>query len=75
MGWIGLISGLLRLVNFVAEFLSRKQLIDAGVAQAVAAGNTATLERIEKARKVKDALAADPDYARRMRDKYTRPDK
>lgn len=76
MGWLSLITGLIKLANLIAGYASDRQLISAGEAQAIVAGNAATLERLEDARKGRDAMSAGDgdsvEWAERVRDKYTR---
>lgn len=72
MSWLSVITGFVKLASALARWAGDRQLIEAGVAKAVAEGTTNTLAMVEKARKVKDALAGDTDYVNRVRDKYTR---
>ena len=78
MAWVGLITALLKLLGVFNDFLTRQQLIDAGHAEAIASGLRITLDNIANARSAADAVehpksASDDDYARRVRDRYTRP--
>lgn len=76
MSWISLITGLVKLVSVLAEYMRDKRLIDAGAAEGILQANTATLGVIEDARKGRDAmLAGDGDsaeWAERVRRKYER---
>lgn len=38
MGWLGLATGLLKLVGLIADYMNRKQLLDAGAKSALADG-------------------------------------
>lgn len=75
MGWLTLITGLIKLASVVAQWASDRQLIKAGEAQAVAAGNTETLNALAKVQASRVALD-DPGSGRaeRVRDKFTRPE-
>jgi hypothetical protein len=78
VAWVGLITALLKLLGVFNDFLTRQQLIDAGHAEAIATGLATTLENVAKARRAADAVehpnsAADADYAKRLRDRYSRP--
>lgn len=65
MGWLSLFSGALRLVNFLAEALARRQLIDQGRVQQIAEDNADALENARKAlavrRNVPKYFAGMPD--------------
>ena len=73
MSWLAALTGIVKLVGLIAEYLGRKQLLDAGAAQAIAEGQRATLDTLAKVKASREALA-DPDTGRadRLRDKYTR---
>lgn len=73
MSWIAALSGLLKLAGALAEWLGRRQLLQAGAAEAIATGLQGVLSHVEKARAARDRLAADPGESRRLRDKFTRP--
>ena len=38
MGWLGLATGLLKLVGLIADYMNRKQLLNAGAKSALADG-------------------------------------
>ena len=75
MGWLAVITGLIKLASVVAQWASDRQLIKAGEAQAVAAGNTETLNALAKVQASRVALD-DPSTVRadRVRDRFTRPE-
>ncbi len=76
MEWAAIISAILKIVAGVSDYLARRQLLEAGQAQAIATGLQQTLDNLEKAKHVKEELASNPtgDYANSVRDKYTRAD-
>lgn len=74
MSIVSAIAGLLKLVNILAGMAEKRQLLNAGAAEAVARMNAATMGAIDEARKGRDAMAGDGDWADRVRDKYTRRD-
>jgi hypothetical protein len=74
-----ILLGLLKLASALAEWLGSRQLIAAGKAQEASRQAQAILDSLIKARTATNAVthpegAADADYARRLRDKYTRAD-
>ncbi len=73
MSLLSILSGLLSLANKLAEYLSRKQLIDAGEAKAIAKGLQETHERIIKAKEAANRKL-DDDKRKRMRERYNLPD-
>ncbi len=75
MNIIALITGLIKLASVVAQWAGDRQLIAAGEAQAVAAGNTETLNALAKVQASRVALD-DPSTGRadRVRDQFTRPE-
>jgi hypothetical protein len=75
VGWLGLITGLIKLASVLADIAARRQLIKAGEAQAIAAGNRRTLDDLAKVQASRVALD-DPATGRadRVRDRFTRPD-
>ena len=78
MDWGAAVLALLKLLGTLSDYLARRQLLAAGQAQAIALGLRATMNDLARARRAADAIehprsAADDDYARRMRDRYTRP--
>jgi len=74
MGYLAAIRALLELAGMIARYAGDRQLISAGEARAVAEGNAQVLQRLEEAKRVRDAIIADPDGpdAQRVRDRYTR---
>ena len=50
------LTGLLKLANSLADYAGRRQLIQAGVAEAIAAGNARTLVDIKCARSATNAI-------------------
>lgn len=62
MGWLAVLTGILKLVNLAAEYLSRRQLLEAGQALAIMEGNDATLRAIAEAKRIDRGLA-DPTNA------------
>lgn len=50
----------------------RKDVLDRGVAQEQSAQQEEIIDDVEKANTARDRLRIDPDYAKRMRDKYRR---
>lgn len=76
MEWAALIQLVLRAVAGITDYLSRQQLLDAGKAQIISEGLQQTLGNLEKAEHVKKELSSNPDgdFARGVRDKYTRAD-
>jgi hypothetical protein len=75
VGWLSLITGLIKLANLIAGYASDRQLISAGEAKAVSEGLDATLKTIDLANRAKAAMAGDGDFANGVRDKYQRPPK
>jgi hypothetical protein len=75
VGWLGLITGLIKLASVLADIAARRQLIKAGEAQAIAAGNQRTLDDLAKVQASRVALD-DPGSGRaeRVRDRFTRPE-
>lgn len=75
MGWLAVITGLIKLASVVAQWASDRQLIKAGEAQAVAAGNTETLNALAKVQASRVALD-DPSTGRadRVRRRFERPE-
>jgi hypothetical protein len=75
VGWLGLITGLIKLASVLADIAARRQLIKAGEAQAIAAGNQRTLDDLAKIQASRVALD-DPGSGRaeRVRDRFTRPE-
>lgn len=76
MEWASLLTLLLKLVAGLSDYLGRRQLLEAGKAQAVSAGLQNILDNLTKADDVKAEFTRNPDgsFAHGVRDKYTRPD-
>lgn len=79
MSWLGVLAGTIALIGRWAAYLADRQLIGAGEAAAIARGLRDTLERLDLARRVTNALDeprddGDRDYAERVRDRFRRPD-
>jgi len=51
--WVGIITGLLKLVSALAGIFATRQLLDAGEAKAIAAGAQRTLNAISKAQTIR----------------------
>jgi hypothetical protein len=78
MSWGAIILAILKIAGALADYATRRQLLDAGQAETIAAQLGQNLDTINLARGAADAVShpassADDDYARRVRDKYTRP--
>lgn len=76
MDWLALITLLIKAIAGVSDFLSRRQLLDAGKAEILTKGLQSTLDNIQRAKNVSEELTANPDgdFANGVRDKYTRLD-
>ncbi len=77
MDWGAAVLALLKLLGALSDYLGRRQLLAAGQAQAIAAGLQTVIDELARARRAADAIAhprsaSDDDYARRLRDRYTR---
>lgn len=68
---LSIFAGVLKLAQFIAGQLERKQLINAGEAKAINANLSQTVERVERVKRAR----ADAANRERVRDKFTRPDK
>jgi hypothetical protein len=80
MDWGAGFLALLKLLGALSDYLGRRQLLAAGQAQAIAAGLQGTIDNLSEARRAADAVThptgpGDAGYARRVRERYTRPDK
>jgi hypothetical protein len=75
MGWLGLASGLVKLLSSFFKYLGDKQLLTAGEAMAAARSLEATLEVVTNAQNASDHVRRDPDsdYSKRLRDRFRRP--
>lgn len=71
---VTILTTILKIVAGVSDYLARRQLLNAGQAQAVSEGLQQTLDNLQKAKHVKEELDAHPDgdFANSVRDKYTR---
>ena len=61
MAWIGLLKLLLSLASSLAGYMRDRQLLEAGAAEAVAAGTTEALRRIEAANRARAAVRDTPE--------------
>ena len=61
MAWLGLLKLLLSLASSLAGYMRERQLLDAGAAEAVAAGTTEALRRIEVANMARAAVRDTPE--------------
>ena len=53
MGWLGLLKTLLGLASAVADYMNKKQLLDAGEAKAISEGLTKANEIVKNANKAR----------------------
>lgn len=76
MAWLAFIEALLKAISGVVGYLGDRRLLDAGQAEAISAGLKQTLDSVKRANDVKDAIHhnADPDFSKRVLDKYERAD-
>ena len=76
MGWLTIIQLMVRAIASVSEYLSQKQLLQAGEYKAISEGLRQTLDNVLKAKRASDEVATNPDgdYASGVREKYTRSD-
>ncbi len=76
MNWVAIIQVLIKAVAGVVDYLGTRQLLDAGQSQAISEGLKATLDNLEKANAAQEEIRNNPDgdYARSVREKYTRTD-
>lgn len=76
MVWASIISGILKAVAIAAEYLSDKQLLDAGQSKAIAEGLQRTLNNLQKVKDVNEEITDCPhgDFVNSVRNKYTRRD-
>jgi len=72
MAWVACIQLILKLLSTAVNYLSDRQLLEAGQATAIKEGLQLTLSNMEKANAVKKELANKPagDFANGLRDKY-----
>lgn len=73
MTWLAALTGLIKIVGLIAEYLGRKQLIDAGEAKAIAEGQKNVLDNLSRIKASRETLS-DPGSNRnqRVRDKFRR---
>lgn len=73
---LGAANQALKLANTLVKKAADKQLIDAGQAMAIAEGLKDAMDRIDKSRETARYIRRNPDsdYARGVRDSYTRTD-
>jgi Zn-dependent protease with chaperone function len=68
MTWLTVIATVLGIVSSIISYLKERKLIDAAIAEVVANNLKASLDEIQRANKVRDAvradLAANPDKLR-----------
>lgn len=76
MDWLAALTLVLKVVVGVADFLSRRQLLEAGKAEIITQGLRQTLDNVQKAKNVTENLTSNPTgaFANKLRDKYTRTD-
>lgn len=76
MGWGSLLSAFFKVLSNLSEYLSRRQLLEAGKDQATKESLESTLSNIDKASDVKAELSSNHngEFSSRVRDKYTRAD-
>lgn len=72
----GTATAALKLADRVVKKQADKQLIEAGEAKAISEGLKNAMDRIDKARETARYIRRNPDsdYARRVRESYTRTD-
>ena len=73
MGWLSLVTALIKLANLVVGYASDRQLISAGEAKAAAEGLDATLKNIDLANRAKAAMRDGGAWADGVHDKYGKP--
>lgn len=61
MSWASILAGALKLLNALADYLSRKQLLDAGAAQQRADDADDTNDRLKAGTHRANAVRRDPD--------------
>jgi len=76
MGWGSFLSAFFKVLSNLSEYLSRRQLLEAGKDQSSKESLEATIANIDKADDAKKELSANPNvkFSDSVRDKYTRPD-
>ncbi|MCI0527788.1 MAG: hypothetical protein L0Y56_10145 [Nitrospira sp.] len=74
MGWVSLLTALLKIGGLIAGYLKDKQLMDAGKAKAIVEGMEHVSAMVDDAGKGADGMQFDTDWSRRVRDKYRRKD-
>lgn len=73
MGWVSLLSGLLKIVNLIAGYVKDKQLIDAGKAEAIVDGTNHVAGMVDDASKGAAGMQFDSEWSQRVRSKYRKP--
>lgn len=73
---LGALRALLHIAGALADFFSRKQMLDAGAAKAQAEGLESGIAAVRRAQEAKDAVAdsSDGDVRRRLHERWTRPE-
>jgi len=72
--WLAVLNFLLSFAVKIATYLAEKRWIEAGEQRAIIAGLNNVMANVEKAKGTVDRLRRDPDYAKRVRETYTRAD-
>ena len=73
MNWLALLTGVIKLISTLADYLREKKLMDAGAAEAISKGQADVLESLRRVQAARDAVAAGDDWAQRVHDKYGKP--
>jgi len=73
VGWLSLVTALLKVVGAIATYLQNRQLINAGKAEAIVEGIAHVTAMVDDAAKGAAGMAFDTDWSKRVRDKYRRP--
>jgi len=73
MSWLALLTGAIKLISTLADYLRERKLMDAGAAQAISAGQGKILDDLARIQAARDALVdPDSDRADRLRDEFRR---
>lgn len=70
MGWISLLSGLVKFASVVAEMLRNKRLIDAGKAEAIVEGLKDVSAFVDDAQRGANGMQFDTDWSKRVRERF-----
>jgi hypothetical protein len=70
--WANIVAGALKLLNALADYFGRKQLLDAGRDQQRADNLTEQQSKVRDANQAAIRRRTDPEYDDRLRDKYAR---